>query len=316
MKTANKKIVLVGTGFVGMSFAYSLLNQGIGNELVLIDVNHEKAEGEAMDLNHGLAFAPSNMAIRAGSYDECANADIVVITAGIPQKDGQTRLDLLKVNAEVMRKITREVIASGFDGVFLVATNPVDVLTQVVLEESKWTRNRVFGSGCTLDTARLRHEIGKRLNVDSRNIHGFVLGEHGDSEFVAWSKMTVSVKPIADVIEESPDLDWSDLEEIHSTVKNAAYEIIRRKRATFYGIGMSLARVVKAYLDDENCILPISMFVEDEFPEAEGVCIGLPTKVNREGAAEILKIKLNNEEREKLAHSASILRDSLASVRI
>jgi L-lactate dehydrogenase len=316
MKSAKKKIVLIGTGFVGMSYAYSLLNQGVGNELVLIDVNREKAEGEAMDLNHGLAFAPSAMLIKAGDYADCEDADLVVITAGAAQKEGQTRLDLLKINANIMRSITREVIASGFDGIFLIATNPVDVLTQVVLEESQWSKNRVFGSGCTLDTARLRHEIGKRLKVDSRNIHGFVLGEHGDSEFVAWSKMTVSVKPIADVIDESPDINWSDLDEIHAKVRDAAYEIIKRKKATYYAIGIALVRITKAVLDDENLILPVSSLVENEYPEAAGVCIGLPTKVNRQGIAHILTLKLNEQERGKLATSANILRESLASIGI
>ncbi|MEO0510539.1 MAG: L-lactate dehydrogenase [Verrucomicrobiota bacterium] len=314
MKRAKKKIALIGTGFVGMSYAYSLLNQGVGDELVLIDMNRDKAEGEAMDLNHGLPFAPSSMLIKAGDFSDCEDADLVVVTAGAAQKEGQSRLDLLKINAGIMRSITRDVIASGFDGIFLIATNPVDILTQVVLDESKWPKSRVFGSGCTLDTARLRHELAKRINVDSRNIHGFVLGEHGDSEFVAWSKVTVSVKPIADVIDESPDISWEDLDEIHAKVRDAAYEIINRKNATYYAIGIALVRITKAVLNDENLILPVSSLVENEYPEACGICIGLPAKVNRQGVASILSLKLSEQERVKLANSANILRESLASI--
>jgi len=313
-KRASKKIALVGTGFVGMSYAYSLLNQGYGNELVLIDVNKDKAEGEAMDLNHGLPFAPAKLKIHPGDFTDCADADLVVVTAGAAQKPGQSRLDLLRVNADIMRKITASVIESGFDGIFLVATNPVDVLTQVVLKESGWDRTRVIGSGCTLDTARLRYEIGKRLNIDSRDIQGFVLGEHGDSEFVAWSRVTVGGKPISEVIEETPLLKWSDLDQIVCSVRDAAQEIIRRKNATYYAIGMSLVRITKAILNDENAILPISSQVVDEYPEAQGICIGLPTQVNRQGVDHIMRIKLSPDELEKLANSANILRESLGAI--
>ncbi|MEM0967296.1 MAG: L-lactate dehydrogenase [Verrucomicrobiota bacterium] len=313
-KRTSKKIALIGTGFVGMSYAYSLLNQGYGNELVLIDVNKQKAEGEAMDLNHGLPFAPAKLRIHAGDYGDCADADLVVITAGAAQKPGQSRLDLLRVNAEIMRIITDQVIGSGFDGIFLVATNPVDVLTQVVLRESEWDRKRVIGSGCTLDTARLRYEIGKRLNIDSRDIQGFVLGEHGDSEFVAWSRVTVGGKPIAEVIEETPLLKWEEIDHIYRSVRDAAEEIIRRKHATYYGIGMSLVRITKAILNDENAILPISSLVVDEYPEAKGVCMGLPTQVHRQGVDHIIRIRLSEDEVTQLATSANILRESLSAV--
>ncbi|MEM6883548.1 MAG: L-lactate dehydrogenase [Verrucomicrobiota bacterium] len=313
---STQKIALIGTGFVGMSYAYSLLNQGYGNELVLIDVNRDKAEGEAMDLNHGLPFAPSKLQIYAGNFKDCSDADLVVITAGAAQKPGQSRLDLLRVNAKIMQSITRDVIASGFDGIFLVATNPVDVLTQVVLQESSWERQRVIGSGCTLDSARLRYEIGKRLNVDSRDIYGFVLGEHGDSEFVAWSRVTVGGKPLADVIEETPLLEWKDLDQIYRNVRDAAQDIISRKQATYYAIGMALVRTSKAILDDENAILPVSSLVVDEYPEAAGVCIGLPTQVSGKGVDHIIKIKLSSEELEKLSASADILRESLSAIGI
>ena len=234
----KRKVILIGTGFVGMSMAYSIVNQGIGvNELVLIDVLKDKAEGEAMDLSDGLPCSPSHMTIKAGDYEDCKDANIVVITAGINQKPGQTRLELSTVNAKIMKEITEQVVRSGFKGIFLVASNPVDIMTKVVQEVSKFPTNRVIGSGTALDTSRLRFQIGKYLSVSSKNIHAYVMGEHGDSSFVAWEHAYVGCKNMIDIMKDNGN-DMSDLEKIYIEVRDSAYEIINRKKATYYGIGL------------------------------------------------------------------------------
>ena len=303
------KVVLIGTGFVGMSFAYSALNKGSFETLVLIDVNHEKAVGEAMDLNHGLAFAPRKMHIYAGDYQDCKDADIVVITAGVNQKPGETRLDLLKRNAEIMKAIVKQVMSSGFNGIFLVATNPVDILTYVVYEASGLPKTKVIGSGTSLDTARLRYEVAKRIHIDVRNVHAYILGEHGDSEFVCWSNANVGSKPIMDVIETIDKIKFEDLQVIADDVRNAAYEIISRKQATYYGIGMALNRIVMAILNNDHAILPLSVLNEDEY-DCDKVYIGLPAVVNRDGIDHIVKLKLSDEEKLLLKKSSQILKDA------
>jgi len=296
------KVVLIGTGFVGMSFAYSALNKGSFETLVLIDVNHEKAVGEAMDLNHGLAFAPRKMHIYAGDYQDCKDADIVVITAGVNQKPGETRLDLLKRNAEIMKSVVKQVMASGFNGIFLVATNPVDILTYVVYEASGLPKTKVIGSGTSLDTARLRYEVAKRIHIDVRNVHAYILGEHGDSEFVCWSNANVGSKPIMDVIETIDKIKFEDLQVIADDVRNAAYEIISRKQATYYGI-------VMAILNNDHAILPLSVLNEDEY-DCDKVYIGLPAVVNRDGIDHIVKLKLSDKEKVLLKKSSKILKDA------
>lgn len=226
---SKSKVVIVGTGFVGMSYAYALVNQGTIEELILIDVNKEKAEGEAMDLNHGLAFASRKMTIKAGDYDDCKDAGLVVITAGVNQKPGETRIDLLNRNASIIKSVTRNIMGSGFEGIILVASNPVDILTYVAWKESGLPSSRVLGSGTSLDTARLRYEISKYIHIDARNIHAYILGEHGDSEFVCWSKAYVGTKPMLDVIESMKEINFEDLDHIYDKVKNAAQEIIKKK---------------------------------------------------------------------------------------
>ena len=303
------KVVLIGTGFVGMSFAYSALNKGSFETLVLIDVNHEKAVGEAMDLNHGLAFAPRKMHIYAGDYQDCKDADIVVITAGVNQKPGETRLDLLKRNAEIMKSVVKQVMASGFNGIFLVATNPVDILTYVVYEASGLPKTKVIGSGTSLDTARLRYEVAKRIHIDVRNVHAYILGEHGDSEFVCWSNANVGSKPIVDVIETIDKIKFEDLQVIADDVRNAAYKIISRKQATYYGIGMALNRIVMAILNNDHAILPLSVLNENEY-DCDKVYIGLPAVVNRDGIDHIVKLKLSDKEKVLLKKSSKILKDA------
>jgi len=251
------KIVLVGTGLVGMSMAYSMLNSGGINELVLIDIDKDKTIGEEMDLSHGLPYAPQKMIIKAGDYSDCKNAQIVVITAGIAQKPGQTRLELAEVNAKIMKQITQSIMASGFDGTIIVASNPVDLMSYVVYKVSGLPKNRVIGSGTVLDTARLRYLTADYLKVSSKNIHAYIMGEHGDSSFVPWNHAYVGCKKIKDVMKDN-NYPMEDLEKIHKGVVEAAYKIIEKKRATYYGIGMALNRLVKAIINDENSILTVS----------------------------------------------------------
>jgi L-lactate dehydrogenase len=312
----KRKLVLVGTGFVGMSMAYAILSQGGAsgvNELVLIDVLKEKAEGEAMDLCHGLPCSSSHMKIKAGDYSECEDADIVVITAGLSQKPGQTRLELSEANAKIMKDITIQVVNSGFKGIFLIASNPVDLMTKVVQEVSKFPTSRVIGSGTALDTARLRYMVGEYLNVSNKNVHAYIMGEHGDSSFVPWEHAYVGCKKITDILKDAGK-DLSDLEKIHIEVRDAAYEIINRKKATYYGIGLGLAKIVRTIMNDTNQILTISAYLDGKYGQKD-IYIGVPAVVNSNGARELLELELTPENQAKLDNSANILRENMAKIR-
>lgn len=310
MRTEKRKVVLIGTGMVGMSYAYSMLNQNVCDELVLIDVDKKRAEGEAMDLNHGLAFSGSHMKIYAGDYPDCQDADIVVICAGVAQKPGETRLALLKRNKEVFRSIVGPVTESGFNGLFLVATNPVDVMTRMTYELSGFNAKRVLGTGTALDTARLRYLLGAHLHVDPRNIHAYVMGEHGDSEFVPWSQAMIATRGIRDILEEAENpVRMDELDRISQEVKGAAYRIIEAKRATYYGIGMAMTRITKAIFGDENSVLTVSALLCGEYGQS-GVFAGVPCIINQNGVQRVLKLKLNEEELQKFADSCHILRES------
>ena len=304
----KRKVVLVGTGFVGMSMAYSLLNQGGINELVLIDLDKEKAIGEAMDLSHGLPYAPGKMKIKAGGYEECADADIVVITAGAAQKSpDQTRLDLTLINAKIMTNVTESVMQSGFNGIFIIASNPVDLMAYVVKKVSGFPREKVIGSGTVLDTARLRYIIGEHLNIASNNIHAYVMGEHGDSSLVPWNHCYVGCKKLLDIIEEKGKT-IEELQDIHKEVINAGYEIIARKKATYYGIGLSLVRIIKAILNNENAILTVSTELNGEYKQ-HNIFNGVPAVINHTGVADILNLPLNQQDQEKFDNSCQILKE-------
>ena len=302
------KVVLVGTGFVGMSMAYSMLNRGGINELVLIDIDKDKTIGEEMDLSHGLPFAPQKMVIKAGDYDECKDANIVVITAGVNQKPGQTRLELAETNTKIMKSITKSIMASGFNGIIIVASNPVDLMTYVVSKVSGLPKNQVFGSGTVLDTARLRYLMSDYLKVSSKNIHAYIMGEHGDSSFVPWEHAYVGCKKIKDVMKDN-NLPMENLEKIHQDVINAAYEIINKKKATYYGIGMSLNRLVRAVLDDENSILTVSTYLKDGQYGQDDIYIGVPAIINSKGIRELVDLELNEEEQAKLDNSCRIIKE-------
>ncbi len=312
--TNNKKVVLVGTGMVGMSFAYAALNKGICDELVLVDVNVTKAMGEAMDLNHGLAFSGTNMKIYQGQYSDCADADIVVICAGVNQKSGESRLDLLNRNAKIFGSIIKPVIDSGFSGIFLVASNPVDILTRVCYELSGFDRSRVIGTGTTLDTARVRYMLGDFFEVDPKNIHAYVIGEHGDSEFIPWSQAMIATKSISTFCEHEQGSDCGkEFERIEHEVRTAGQSIIAAKQATYYGIGIAIVRIVTAILNNENSVLTVSTLIKDKYNDSK-VFAGVPCIVNRKGIDRILELDLTTEEKEKFDNSCRILHDSYVGI--
>ena len=300
------KIVLVGAGFVGMSMAYSMLNRGGINELVLVDIDQNKIKGEEMDLSHGLPYAPQKMIIKAGDYSECKDAQIVVITAGVAQKPGQTRLELAEVNAKIMKQITKDIMASGFNGVIIVASNPVDIMTYVVWKMSGLPKNKVIGSGTVLDTARLRYLMADYFKISSKNIHAYIMGEHGDSSFVPWKHAYIGCKKVTDVMKDNHH-PMEDLQKIHQGVVNAAYEIIEKKKATYYGIGMALNRLVRAILDDENSILTVSTYLENQYNQND-VYIGVPAIINKNGVRDLVELDLDEREQEKLNKSCELIK--------
>lgn len=308
----NKKVVIIGVGMVGMSFAYAMLNQNICDELVLIDIDKTRAKGEADDLSHGLPFAPSSMKIYAGDYLDCRDADVVVICAGAPQKDGESRRDLLQKNYKVFKSIVDPIVSSGFGGVILVASNPVDVMTQVVYDLSGFPSSRVIGTGTSLDSARLKYLMSDYFKVNPRNVHAYVIGEHGDSEFVSWSNAYISVKPLSELERDNSEL-LNDMSDLAKEVKNSAYEIIKAKKATYYGIGMVLARLTRAILFDENSVFTVSVYLRGEYGE-KGIYIGVPSVVNRNGVRTVLEMTLNDEEKKSFKASCGVIREMLGEI--
>lgn len=305
----NKKVVIIGTGFVGMSCAYALLNQNTCDELVLIDINEEKAKGEAMDLNHSLAFSPAEMRIYSGGYSDCHDADIIVIAAGVSQKEGESRIDLLKRNGKVFKSIIQPVIDSGFDGIFLIATNPVDIMTYITKELSGFDKFKVIGTGTSLDTARLRYLLGHFLDISPKNIHAYVMGEHGDSEMIPWSQATAGTKPILSICK-----DENSLKKIADDVKFAAGEIIKAKNATYYGIGMALVRIIKAILNNENSIITVSAYLDGEFGFHD-IYAGVPSVINRNGFREIVEVKFTAEEQKQFENSCNFLKKTTQDIK-
>ena len=312
-KTEKRKVVLIGTGMVGMSYAYAILNQNLCDELVLIDINKKKAEGEAMDLNHGVAFSGGNMEIYAGEYSDCRDADLIVLTAGLPQKERQSRLDLLKENRKIFESILHSVLQSGFCGIFLVATNPVDIMTRIVYEISGFSPEKVIGTGTALDTARLRYLLGEKFMIDPRNMHAYVMGEHGDSEFVPWSQAMMATKPIFDLCEETKGCHFQELLELEEEVRMAAYKIIEAKKATYYGIGMAMARITKAIFGNEYSVLTVSAYLQGEYGES-GIYIGIPCVVNRMGIQRIVELPLGEEEKKRLHSSCEMLENTYQEI--
>lgn len=313
MRNRVNRVVLIGTGFVGSSYAFALLNQGVTEELVLVDLNKEKSEGDAMDLNHGMPFAPSPTSIWFGDYSDCKDADLVVITAGANQKPGETRLDLVEKNTKIFKSIVGQVMASGFDGIFLVATNPVDILTYAVWKFSGLPKERVIGSGTILDTARFRYLLGEYFKVDTRNVHAYIIGEHGDTELPVWSHADIAGKNIDDWISKEAAYRQEDLDSLFLNVRDAAYQIIERKGATYYGIAMGLVRLTKAILQNENSVLTVSAYLDGQYGHND-VYIGVPAIVNRNGIRDIVELNLSKDEQDKFTQSVKVLKKTMEPV--
>ena len=302
IKQQDKRIISA----VGVSYAYAALNQGIVDELVLIDINQSRVEAEAYDLRHGVFNGPTSTIVKAGTYADCADADIVTICAGVPQKPGETRLQLIDNNLNVFSKIVGEVVKTGFKGIFLLAANPVDVLSYATYKFSGFPKERVIGSGTVLDTARLCDELSKEFNVAPHSINAFMVGEHGDSILAAWSSATIAGQSIKAHFDALPN-GKERMEQIRYDVMRAAYKIIEGKGATYYGIGMGLARITRAILRNERAILPISALVEGEYGEKD-VFIGTPAVIGSSGIVRIIEQPLDAEEKQKFADSANVLR--------
>jgi L-lactate dehydrogenase len=303
----SQKIILIGDGAVGSSYAFALVTQNIGRELGIIDMNVAKTEGDAFDLSDALAFT-SPKHIYAATYADCKDADLIVLTAGAAQKPGETRLDLISKNLKIFKSIIDQVMATGFDGIFLVATNPVDILTYATWKFSGLPASRVIGSGTSLDSARFRQEIARKVNVDARNVHAYILGEHGDTEFPVWSHANIGGLQLYEWIKQNDEtVDEDELLEVFYSVRDAAYRIIEKKGATFYGIAVSLARITKAIFNDENAILPLSVYLDGEYGQHD-VFIGVPAVINRDGIRKAIEIPLTDVEKGNLQHSADTLR--------
>lgn len=300
----NNKVVLIGCGNVGMAYAYSLMNQRTPvTELALIDLNTERVSGEVLDLNHCNQFADSKMKVKVGSYKDCKDAKIVVISAGANQNVGETRMDLINKNSQVFKSIIDKVMENNFNGIIIVATNPLDVMTYITLKYSNLSPTKVIGTGTTLDTARLRYILSEKIGISTNNIEAYVIGEHGDSEFIPWSNASIALKNIKDFLNEA------EMTQIEEEVRNSAYEIINKKGATAYGIGMCLTGITNAILEDKNIILTVSSYDEEN-----EVCFGGPTVINKDGVKEKLFIPLNEEETKKLIASIKTIKEAINSI--
>lgn len=302
----TRKAAMIGCGFVGSASAFALMQSGLFSELVLIDANHDKAEGEAMDIAHGLPFA-GQMKIYAGDYDDIVDAAVIIVTAGAAQKPGETRLDLVNKNVNIFKSIIPEIAKRNYKGILLIVANPVDILTYTAVKLSGLPENRVIGSGTVLDTARLKYALGEHLEVDSRSVHSFIIGEHGDSEIVAWSSTNVSGIPVNDFCELRGHFNHEEaMHRIADDVKNSAYDIIEKKGATYYGIAMSAKRICECIMRDEKSILPISSMMHGEYGISD-ICLSMPTVVGREGVETRVPIQLNEQEESALSASAEQL---------
>ncbi len=312
-QTSTRKVGIIGTGMVGSSFAYALMQRSLATEIVLVDADPERAQGEAMDLNHGLPFVrPST--IRAGDYSDLAGASVVVMTAGANQRPGQTRLDLLQRNAQICREIVPQVMQHNPQGLLVIASNPVDILTHIASEAAGVPWGRVIGSGTILDTARFRYLLGSYFGVDARSVHAYIIGEHGDSAVPVWSLANIGCVRL-EHFKAANGRQWESaaMDEIFEQTRNAAYEIIKRKHATYYAIGLGLLTLVEAILRNQNTVLTVSTPVRGAYG-VDNISLSVPTVVGRNGAVAVLDLELNTAEREGFAASAQTLRDKLAQV--
>lgn len=308
-----RKVAMIGCGFVGATAAFSLMQSGLFSEMVLIDADRDRAEGEAMDISHGLPFARP-MKIHAGDYDDIVDASIIVITAGAAQKPEETRLDLVHKNVGIFNSIIPEISKRNCRGILLIVSNPVDILTYAALKISGFPANRVIGSGTVLDTARLKYKLGEHLSVDSRSIHAFIVGEHGDSELAVWSSANVSGVPLNQFCEMRGHFRHEEnAEQIYEEVKNCAYEIIAKKKATYFGVAMAVRRICEAIIRNERSILPVSTLMRGDYG-LEDVILSMPAIVGAEGVEKLIPISLDKDEIEKLQESAATLKSVIKEV--
>lgn len=309
MKISKSKVAIVGCGLVGSTTAFSLITQGICDEVLMIDINKERAYGEMLDLQDSIEYLNRNVKVRTGEYSDCGDVDIIVITAGAPPKQGQTRLDTLELSAKICKSIVDPIMKSGFDGIFLVISNPVDIIGHYVYFLSGLPKNQVIGTGTAIDSARLQNMIAQLIKVDPRSVHAYSMGEHGDSQMVPWSTVTVAGKPFYDVIADNKDLVGDvNLDELVYKTTQEGWEILNRKGTTYYGIATACVGIIKAILYDENRIIPVSTFLEGEYGE-KGVYAGVPTVLNRNGASDVLEIHMKSEELERFKASVQLIRE-------
>ena len=308
----SRKAAIVGCGFVGSASAFAIMQSGLFSELVMIDADKNRAEGEALDISHGLPFSKP-MQIYAGTYEDISDAAVIIVTAGAGQKPGETRLDLVKKNVGIFKSIIPEIAKHNRNGILLIVANPVDILTYAAKKLSGFPSNRVFGSGTVLDSARLKYLLGERLGVDSRSIHAFIIGEHGDSEIAAWSSANVSGVPLHKFCEMRGHYNHvKAMRKISENVKNSAYEIIEKKKATYYGIAMSVKRICEAIVRDEKSVLPVSSVQTGE--DINGVALSMPAIVGKHGVEGLVPIELNDKEKAALKESANTLRAVIKDV--
>jgi L-lactate dehydrogenase len=311
--SSQRKAVIIGAGNVGSTIAYTIMMNQIATEIVLIDVNREKASGEALDMNHGIAYF-KQLVIREGDYSDCKNADVIIITAGIGRKPGQTRIDLAKTNVAIIKEITHNIMEYAENPILLVVSNPVDVLTYVVQKESGLPASRVFGSGTTLDSGRFRYLISRHCQVDVRNVHAYIIGEHGDSEVPVWSRANIAGKPFSEFCDDCPKKCKSvNREVIFENTKNAGAEIISKKGATYYGIAMAVTRIVSAIMGNEFAVLTVSSVVPNKYG-VKDVALSLPSVINKNGIDRIINLCLDEKETAQIIESGDKLRTVIEEV--
>lgn len=313
MTINRSKVVIVGAGMVGSSTAFSLITQGVCDEVMIIDINKDKARGEVMDLCHCVEYLNRNVKVTQGSYEDCGDADIVVITAGAPPKAGQTRLDTLELSAKIAKSIVTPIMEAGFKGHFIVVSNPVDIIAHYVYKISGLPKNQVIGTGTAMDSARLKHFIGELFNVDPRSVQGYTMGEHGDSQMCPWSHVTVGGKRINDILSDNKEYDDINLDEIVYKVTRVGFDILNIKGTTCYGIATTAAGIIKAILNDENKIIPVSTLLEGEFGEHDVFC-GVPSILNRSGVSDVVEVHLTEEELEKFKKSVEVIREYTSKI--
>jgi len=310
----GRKVVIIGAGAVGSTFAYSLAQSGLADNIAVMDLNNDLAEGQVLDLAHGLPYFPA-VKIHTGTVEDYADAQVIVMTAGAKQRPGESRLELLQRNAAIIESVVDDIVAQNSEAVLLLVSNPVDVLTYVAHKRSGWPQGRVFGSGTVLDSARFRYLLGKTCGIDVHNVHAYILGEHGDSEFAAWSMTHVGGIPFEEYcIKSGLDIDWeSKKEEIIHEVRNSAYHIIGYKGATHFAVGLAMVRIVRSILRNESSVLTVSAVLDGEYGYND-VCIGVPSIVTGKGIEKVLDVELASDEKAAFANSADILKKAIDSL--